>query len=50
MRWMLVMGMLLGLGGCAGVDRPFTYTDQKEMADRPGLFSGKTGAILLYRD
>ncbi len=50
MRWSLVAGLLLGLAGCAVREQPFTYTDQKEMADRPGLFTGHAGAVVLYRD
>lgn len=40
----------LSLAGCSAQYKPYTYVDQKEMADRPGLFTGKTGAIMLLRD
>ena len=40
----------LALASCSLQRRPYTYTDQKEMSDRPGLFTGRTGAIMLLRD
>jgi len=49
LRRLLALATLL-LAGCAVQERPFTYTDQKEMAGRPGLFTGKPGAIILFRD
>ena len=38
------------LAGCTGSGvQPFTYNDQKEMAGRPGLFTGPSGAIGAYQ-
>lgn len=50
MRALLCLGALALLAGCArGEVRPFTYTDAKEMAGRPGLFTGPAGAIEAFR-
>lgn len=49
MRHLAFLATLL-LAGCATQEVPFTYNDQKEMAGRPGLFTGKTGAVVLYRN
>ena len=49
MRVLALLASIL-LAGCAIQESPFAYTDQKEMAGRPGLFTGKPGAIVLYRD
>lgn len=47
--WRAVAAALL-LAGCdPGSVRPFTYNDGKEMAGRPGLFTGPAGAIEVYR-
>ena len=48
MRVLLLAALLLA--GCSAQYRPYTYVDQKEMADRPGLFTGRTGAVMLLRD
>lgn len=48
MRPLFVLGLFLT--GCTVRETPYTYVDQKEMAGRPGLFTGRPGAIVLYRD
>lgn len=50
MRALALAILLLAMAGCGRRDAPFTYQDQKEMAGRPGLFTGPAGAIVLHRD
>ena len=45
---LLLLASLLASCTGGGV-RPFTYTDNKEMAGRPGLFSGPSGQFEVYR-
>ncbi len=44
------LALVFALAGCGPAQvRPFAYTDPKEMAGRPGLFTGVDGGINFRR-
>jgi hypothetical protein len=47
----IALAAVLGLSGCSDVRyRPITYTNVNDMRPGPGLFSGREGAFVLFRD
>jgi hypothetical protein len=53
MRFAFLLIVCIGtvlLAGCGLREQPFTYGDRKEMSDQPGLFTGQTGTIIIYRE
>ncbi|MBC7800284.1 MAG: hypothetical protein H7Z10_06665 [Gemmatimonadaceae bacterium] len=47
MRVLILLGVLVA--GCSLPQSEYTYVDNKEMAGRPGLFTGPPGAFVLLR-
>ena len=46
---LVCLGLLLS-AGCNVTEQPFTYNDQKEISGRAGLFTGRTGSIVLFQE
>jgi hypothetical protein len=47
----IALAAVLGLSGCSDLRyRPITYTSVNDMRPGPGLFSGREGAFVLFRD
>jgi hypothetical protein len=50
-RSWIALAAVLGLAGCSDLRyRPMTYTNVNDMRPGPGLFSGREGAFVLFRD
>jgi len=50
-RSWIALAAVLGLAGCSDLHyRPLTYTNINDMRPGPGLFSGKEGAFVMFRD
>jgi hypothetical protein len=47
----IALAAVLGLSGCSDLHyKPLTYTNVNDMRPGPGLFSGREGAFVIFRD
>jgi hypothetical protein len=47
----IALAAVLGLSGCSDLHyKPLTYTNVNDMRPGPGVFSGREGAFVIFRD